>query len=46
MIDEERRNIMEKQKKERIKMAKKKKISINSLDKIEQLSKMDKLLNF
>ena len=46
MIDEERRKIMEKQKQNRIKEAKKKKISINSLDKLEQLKKMDKYANF
>jgi hypothetical protein len=46
MIDEERRKIMEKQKQNRIKEAKKKKISINSLDKLEQLKKMDKYINF
>jgi hypothetical protein len=46
MIDEQRRKIMEKQTQNRIKEAKKKKISINSLDKLEQLKKMDKYINF
>lgn len=45
MIDDERRKIMEKQKQQRKKEAKKKKISMASLDKIEQMQKMDKLIN-
>ncbi len=40
------KRVFEIQKQNRIKEAKKKKISINSLDQLEQLKKMDKYANF
>ena len=45
MIDEERRKQMKKQTQLRVKEAKKKKISMNSLDKIDMLKRMDKYYN-